>query len=151
MPLLVKPCRTRPTDESTDGAWNNRWTVCPSRRLVRPKHSQGYFGPFLLHSNPNIRRFDLKSLDFSQFKPRNIIKTYLSQIIKSKLGKLEVREEKKLNNPSSRTPQAPQVPAPKLKYFFRKFHHKVYLISLWVPFPRWVPTFKSDYLFSFHD
>ena len=58
-----------------------------------------------------LRRFDPKSSDFSQFK-----KTYPSQIIKSKLRKLEARE-KKLKNPSSRKPQAPAVPAPKHKYF----------------------------------
>ena len=62
-----------------------------------------------------LRRFDPKSSYFCQFKPRNITKTYPSQIIKSKIRKLEARKEKKLKNPSSRTPQ---VPAPKLKYFF---------------------------------
>ena len=55
--------------------------------------------------------------DFSQFKTRNIIKTSPSQIIKSKLRKLEAREEKKLKNPSSRTPKALAVPALNLKYF----------------------------------
>ena len=42
-----------------------------------------------------LHRFDPKSSDFSQFKPRNIIKTHPNQIIKSKLRKLEAREEKK--------------------------------------------------------
>ena len=40
-----------------------------------------------------------KSSYFSQFKPRNIIKTYPSKIIKSKLRKLEAREERKSQEP----------------------------------------------------
>ena len=68
-----------------------------------------------------LRRFDPKSEDFSHFKPRNIIKTYQSQIIKSKLRKLEARKEKKLKNPSSIMPQVPAVPVPKDKYFFVDF------------------------------
>ena len=51
------------------------------------------------------RRFDPKSPDFSQFKPRNITKTYLSQIINQTVRKLEARREKKVKNPSSRTQQ----------------------------------------------
>ena len=39
------------------------------------------FNLFLVHLTPKIRRLNPKSLDFSQLKPRNIFKTYLSQII----------------------------------------------------------------------
>ena len=46
-----------------------------------------------------LRRFDPKSSYFSQFKPRNIIKTYPSQIIKSKHRNLGAREEKKAQEP----------------------------------------------------
>ena len=54
----------------------------------------GVCWPFPLQLNPKLCRFDPKSSDFSKFKLRNIIKTYLSQIIKSKHRKLEAREEK---------------------------------------------------------
>ena len=64
-----------------------------------------------------LRRFDPKSSDFSQFKAKNMIKTYPGQIIKSKLRKLEAREEKKFKKPNSRMPQAPAVPASKRKCF----------------------------------
>ena len=69
--------------------------------------NSGYFGLLPLCLNPKIRRFDPKLLDFSQLKPRKITKNYLSQIIKSKLKKLESRKEKKVKvkNPSSRTQQ----------------------------------------------
>ena len=99
MPILVKACRTGPHDGPNDGASGARRTVSPGRREARQQPSQGSFWPFPLRLNPKLRRFDPKSSDFSQFKPRNIIKTYPSQIIKSKLRKLEAREEKK----SSRT------------------------------------------------
>ena len=73
------------------------------------------FLPFPLLLNPRLCHFDPKSTDFSQFKPRNIIKTYPSQIIKSKRRKLEAREEKKI----SRT-----------LLLFHGFYHQVCGISL---------------------
>ena len=105
MPILVMACRTGPTD----GASINRQSVSPGRLLVRQQLSQGSFGPFSLHLSLKLRRFDPKSSDFSQFKPRNITKIYLSQIIKSKLKKLEASEEKKLKKPSSRMQQVSTV------------------------------------------
>ena len=99
MSILVKACRTGHHDVPNDGASGARWTVSPDRREAREQPSQGSFWPFSLRLNPKLRRFEPKSSDFSKFKPRNIIKTYPSQIIKSKLRNLEAREEKK----SSRT------------------------------------------------
>ena len=99
MPTLVKACRTGPHDRPNDGASGARRTVSPGSREARQQPSQGYFRPFPLRLNPKLHRFDPKSSDFSKFKPRNIIKTYPSQISKSKHRKLEAREEKK----SSRT------------------------------------------------
>ena len=78
----------------------------------------GVFWPFPLYSNPKLQCFDPKSSNFCQFNPRNVIKTYPSQIIKSKRRILEAREEKKKpKNSSSRMSQAQEVPAPKVKYF----------------------------------
>ena len=104
---------------TNDGASVIRWTVSRGRRLVRQQLPHGSFGPFPLCLNPKLRHFDPKSSDFSQFKPRNISKTYPSQIIKSKLRKLEKKQgrRKNLKNPSSRMPQALAVQSPKLKYF----------------------------------
>lgn len=60
-----------------------------------------------------IRRFDPKSSDFSQFKRRNINKTFLSQNNKLKHRKLEERNEKKVKIPSSRTQQVSNSSFPK--------------------------------------
>ena len=49
------------------------------------------------------------------------MKTYLSQIRKSKHRKLKAKEEENLKNHSTRTPQVPTVPVPKTKYFFMDF------------------------------
>ena len=118
MPILVQACRTVPHNGPNDGALGTRRTVSYGRREARQQPSQECFLPFPLHLNPKLHRFGPKSSDFSLFKTRNIIKTYPSQIIKSKLRKLEAREEKKkLKNPSSIITQAPAVPASKLKYF----------------------------------
>ena len=122
---------------------DDRRPVSLGHRLVRHQLTQGSFGIFSLFLNPNIRCFDPKSSYFSQFKPRNIIKIYLSQIIKSKLRKLEAREEKKLKNPSSRTPKAPAVPTLKLKYFSVNFITWHVVFHQWVPFTHWVPSFQS--------
>ena len=73
------------------GASVRRRTVSPGRRLVQ-QLIQGSFGPFPVCLNPKLHRFEPKSSDFSQLKPRNKNKTYLSQIIKSKVRKLEARE-----------------------------------------------------------
>ena len=121
MPVLVKVCWTGSTYGPKDGASIKRQTVYPDRRLVRQQLTQGSFGLFSLCLNLKICRFDLKSSYFSQFNPRNITRTYLSQNHKSKVKKLETVEEKKLKNLSSRTPQAPLVPASKLKYFSMDF------------------------------
>ena len=130
MPFLVNAFRTVPIDAPNDVASVRRRIISHCRRLVREKLSKGSFRPFLLRLNARLRLFDPKSSYFSQFKPINIIKTYPNQIIKSKLRKLEAREEKKLKNPSSTMSQAPVVLAPKLKYLFRGFHHQVRGISL---------------------
>ena len=98
MPILVKSRRTwphRPNDEAS-GA---RRTVSPGHCEAWQQPFQGSFWPFPLHLNPKLRHFYPKSSYFIDFNPRNIIKTYPSQIIKSKLRKLEEGEEKK----SSRT------------------------------------------------
>ena len=88
-----------------------------SRSLFGPTTTYpGSFGLFPLCLNPNIRRFDPKPSDFSQFKPRNIIQTYLSQIIKSELRKSEEREDNKHKNTSSIMPQTPAVPTLKFKF-----------------------------------
>lgn len=79
------------------------------------------FGHFPLHLNPKLCRFKPKSSDYSQFNPRNIIKTYPSEIIKSKTRKLEAIEEKKFKNSISRTPKVSVLPDPKPKYFFVYF------------------------------
>ena len=50
-----------------------------------------------LHIILKIHRFDPKLSYFSQFKPRNITKTYLSQIINQKLRKLDPTKEKNVN------------------------------------------------------
>ena len=97
MPILVKVCWTGPHDEPNDEASGARRIVNPWRREARQQPSQGSFWPF--PSRLKLRRFDPKSSNFSQFKPRNIIKTYPSQIIKSKIKKLEAREEKKTQEP----------------------------------------------------
>ena len=85
MLILVKVCRTGPHVGPNDEASGARRTVSPGHREARHQSSLGSFLPFLLRLNPKLRLFDSKSLDFSQFKPTNIIKTYPSQIIKSKL------------------------------------------------------------------
>ena len=121
MPSLVKVCRIGPHDGPNDGASGARWSISPGRREAIQQPSQGSFWPFPLRLNAKLRCFDPESSDLYMFKRRNIMKTYSSQIIKSKLRKLEAREEKKLKNPSSRTPQVPAVPAPKLKYFSMDF------------------------------
>ena len=82
MSILVKACRAGSNDGPNDGASGKRRTVSPGRREARHKPSQGYFCHFPLCLNPKLHCFYPKSLDFSQFKPRNIIKTYPSQIIK---------------------------------------------------------------------
>ena len=124
MLVLVKACRIGPTYGS------KQWTICPGCLFVQQQLTQRSFGLFPLCFNPKIRHFDLKSLDFSQFKPRNIIKTYLSQIIKSKLRKLEERKEKKVKSPSSRLQQGSSSSSPKIQVFLREFHHQVCGISL---------------------
>ena len=53
-------------------------TVCPGHCFVRQQLTQGSFGVFLLHLNLERRRFDPKLSDFSNFKPRNITRAYLS-------------------------------------------------------------------------
>ena len=90
--------------------------------IVRPDTNlPRVFLTFTTRLIPKLRRFNPKSLDFSQFKYGNITKTYLSQIIKSKLRKLESRKEKKLKNPSSRMQQVPTVLALKSIYFSVSF------------------------------
>ena len=151
MPILVKACPTSPHDRPNDRVSDTRWTVSPGRHKAQQQPSQGSFWPFPLRLNLKLCRFDPKSSDFSQFKPRNIIKTYPSQIIKSKPRKLEAREEKKVKNPSSKTPQVPAVPSPKPKYFSVYFITRYVGFHYWVPFTYWVPSFQSDFWFSYHD
>ena len=115
MPILVKVCRIGPDDGPNDEASGRRRTVSTGRRLAQPKLSQGSSGPFPLHLNPKLRLFDPKSSYFSQFKPRNIIKTHLSQIIKSKIQKLEAVKGEKSQD---------------LSIFFRGFLYQVCGISL---------------------
>ena len=95
MPVLVKACRTGSTDGPTDGESVNRWTVSPGRRFVRQQLTRGSFDRFPLRLNLTIRHFDPRSSNFSHFKPRNITKTYLSQISKSKLRELDATKEKR--------------------------------------------------------
>ena len=78
MPILVKACRTGPVDGLNDEASLNRQTVSTGHQLFQKQLSKGYFGPFTLCLNPKLRCFDPKSTYHSQFKPRNIIKIYLS-------------------------------------------------------------------------
>ena len=94
MPILVKVSPTCPTFRSNDIPSMEIGTVSPGHCLVRQQLTQGSFGLFSLCLNLKICRFDPKSSDFIQFKPRNIIKDYLSQIIKSKVRKSEARKEK---------------------------------------------------------
>ena len=96
MPILVKDCRIGPHNGPNDGASGAQQIVS---REAQHQPSQGSFRPFPLRLKPKLCCFDPKSSDFSQFKPRNIIKTYPSQIIKSKHRKLEAREEKKAHEP----------------------------------------------------
>ena len=98
MPVLVMACRMDPND----GSSIERRPVSPGHCLVLQQLSQVYFGIFSLRLNHKIRRFGPKSSYFSQLKPKNITKTYLSQIIKSKLRKLEAIKEKKVKNSCSR-------------------------------------------------
>ena len=93
MPILVKAYRTRPNDGPNNRASYRRCTVSSGHRFARHQLSQGCLRSFPLCLNPNLRLFDLKSSYLTQFNPRNIIKTYPSQIIKSKHRKLEAREE----------------------------------------------------------
>ena len=74
MSILVKTCRTGPDDGPNDGALGRRWTANTGRSFVRQQPSQVSFGLFPLHLNPKLCLFDPKSSNFSQFKPRNIIK-----------------------------------------------------------------------------
>ena len=99
MPISVKVCRTRPLDEPNGAASVRQQTVSPGGCLVRQQLTQGSFGLFPLRLNPNLLCFDPNLSYFSQFKPKNMIKTYQSQIIKPKLRKLEAREEKKGQEP----------------------------------------------------
>ena len=99
MTILVKYCQTGHHDGPNNGASGARRTVSPGRHKARHPPFQGSFWPFPLRLNHKVRCFDPKSSDFSQFKPTNIIKTYPSQIIKSKLRNIEERGDKK----SSRT------------------------------------------------
>ena len=117
MLILVMSCRTGPVNGPNDGASVRRRTNSPGRRFVQLQLSKGSFEPFLLRLNPKLRCFDPKSSYFSQFKPRNIIKTYPSQILNQNIENQKQERRKKLKNPSSRTPQPPAVLAPKLKYF----------------------------------
>ena len=99
MPILVKDCRIGPHDGPNDGASGAQQTVSRGSREAQHQPSQGSFRPFPLRLKPKLCCFDPKSSDFSQFKPRNIIKLYPSPIIKSKHKKLEAREEKKSQEP----------------------------------------------------
>ena len=151
MPILVKACRKGRHDGPNDWASGARRTVNPGRREAPQQHSQGSCWPFPLRLNPNLRHFYPKSSDFSQFKTRNMIKTYPSQIIKSKLRKLEAREEKK----SSRT-------LVQERHKLQQFHPRNLSIFLWISSPgMW--DFTSGFLspigslvsviswFSYHD
>ena len=101
--LLKSDLRVKGYAHFSKGRWNRpsrrtqlrasgaRRTVGSGRREARQQPSQGSFWSFPLCLNPKLGCFDPKSSDFSQFKPRNIIKTYSSKIIKSKLRKLEAR------------------------------------------------------------
>ena len=60
MPVLVKACRTDPTYRPNDRPLMERHTISPGRRLVQHQLTQGSFGLFPLHLNPEIRRFDPK-------------------------------------------------------------------------------------------
>ena len=91
--------------DPNDRTSTERRTVSPSCRLVREQLTQGSFDLFLILLTPMIRRFDPKSADFSEIKPRDITRTYLIQKHKSKLRKLEARKKKKTKNPSSRMQQ----------------------------------------------
>ena len=106
-----------PNDESLI----ERRPISPSHCLVIQQLSQVYFGLFSLRLNHKVRCSSPKSSDFSQLKPRNITKTYLSQIIKSKLRKLEAIKEKKVNYSCSRMQQNSAVLAPKFEYFSVNF------------------------------
>ena len=117
MSILVKVCYT----DLNDGQLIERRPISLGRRLFQQQLTQGSFGLFSLYLNPNIRRFDPKSSDFSQFKPKNITKTYLSQIINHKHRKLEARKEKKVKNPSSRTQQSSSSSSPKFEYLSVNF------------------------------
>ena len=103
MSILVKDCRIDPND----GPSMERWTVCPGHRLVRQQLTQGSFGLLPLDLNLKILCFNPKSSEFSHCKPRNITKTYLSQIINYKHRKLEPRKEKKVKNPSQECRKVP--------------------------------------------
>ena len=98
MPVLVKACRTGSTDGPTDGESVNRWTVSPGRRFVRQQLTRGSFDRFPLRLNLTIRHFDPRSSNFSHFKPRNILKTYLSQIINQNMENSK-QERKKGQEP----------------------------------------------------
>ena len=141
MQILVNAYRTRPVNEPNDGASVRRRTVSVSCCLVRQQLTQGSFGLLPLFLNPKLCLFDPKSSYFRQFNPRNRIKTYLSQIIKSKVRKLEARKEKKLKNPSSRTKQVSNSSSPKIKCFFVNFITRYVRLHQWVPFTHWVPSF----------
>ena len=66
MHVLVKDCRTGPTYGPSVQV-----LFCPI------EINQGVFGLFPLYLNPKVRHVNPKSSDFSQFKPRNLTKTYL--------------------------------------------------------------------------
>ena len=102
MPIFVKASRTSPTYVPNNGPSMERRTVYKGRCLVQQKLTQGSFGLLPLHLKLKICCFDPKS-SFSQFKPRNITRTYLSQNYKSKVRTLEERKEKNLKNPNSTT------------------------------------------------
>ena len=144
MPILVKACRTCPVNASV-----RRRTVSPSHRLVQ-QLIQGSFGPFPVCLNPKLRCFEPKSSDFSQFKPRNIIKTYPSQIIKSKHRKLEASEEKKAQEPKFKNATSSSSSNLETWVFWRGFHHQVCGISLVDFFHPLGPLFSISSWFSFH-
>jgi len=79
--LVVTKSRPRPTSRSvvlyTVRKGGRGQSVCSL--------SQGYFGVFLIPWTPKLRRFNPKFRGFSQLKPRNITRTYPSQIFNHSL------------------------------------------------------------------
>ena len=89
MPILVKVCRINPT-YGPSIYW---WTVTPGCCLVRQQLTQRSFYLFPRCYNPKIHMFDPKSSYFSHFKPINVTKTYLSQVINQNIEKQELAKK----------------------------------------------------------